>query len=398
MSLRRVLPSAFFLLLLAACQAPVRPDPADLPEPVATLPPPGAAVPAPAPAPEPEAPAAPDPIDTGAEVFDRLVARLDDPACVKGIHNTSWRRRYAGYPERFAHQLEAILPLLGYVVEEVERRGLPGEFALIPIVESWYRPEAIGPGGPAGMWQMIASTARNHGVRIQPGYDGRLNPLESTDAALGYLETLAPMFGGEWRATAMAYNAGEYRILRAFNAAGDRRVSGERHLPRGLSRTTYDYVAKLHALACLLARPERHGLVLPREARFVPLQRATLPAHVASLEQAAGLLGTDASALLRLNPAYRGGRVVAGATRGLLAPATPLAQLRAASGADADAGATATGDDPPADEPRRHQIQRGDTLSRIAARYGVPLRQLFELNGMDGRSVLHPGRWLRIDP
>ena len=102
---------------------------------------------------------------------------------------------------------------------------MPGEFALIPIVESWYRPDAVGPGGPAGMWQMISSTARNHGIHIQAGYDGRLSPVESTDAALSYLEALSALFKGEWRTMAMGYNAGEYRILRAFRNSGDQRVS-----------------------------------------------------------------------------------------------------------------------------------------------------------------------------
>ncbi len=393
-----LLPSALACLLLAGCQAPVRPHPADVPEPVTTVPAPRPAVaPVAPPVAAPPAPAAPDPMDTGAEVFDFLSSRLSDPICVKGIHNTAWRKRYAGYPTRFASQIENVLPLMAYVAQEVERRGLPAEFVLLPIVESWYRPDAIGPGGPAGMWQMIASTARNHGVRIQSGHDGRLNPVESTDAALDYLQKLDGMFGGEWRAMSMAYNAGEYRILRAFSASGDRRVSGERHLPRGLSRTTYDYVAKMHALACLLAKPERHGLVLPREARFVPLARVTLPAGATSLDQAAATLGTDAAALRRLNPGYRGGRVVAGAPRELLAPATPLVLLRGAAppGGDSDAPVATA---PAADEGRRHQIRPGDTLSRIAARYGVSLRQLFELNGMDGRSVLRPGRWVRIDP
>ncbi|WP_158637230.1 hypothetical protein [Arenimonas daejeonensis] len=98
-------------------------------------------------APEQEpAPTAPDPIDTGAEVFDRMSARFSAPICVKGQHNRTWRKRYAGYPANFARHVEQILPLMAYVLEEVERKDLPGEFVLIPIVESWYRPAAIGPG------------------------------------------------------------------------------------------------------------------------------------------------------------------------------------------------------------------------------------------------------------
>lgn len=379
-------------LLLAACQSPVRPD-LDEPEPetpVTISPAPRPATP-PGPPPAPT-PAPPDPMDTGAEVFDRMSARFSAPICVKGPHNRSWRKRYAGYPVGFARHMEEILPLMAYVVEEVERRNLPGEFVLMPIVESWYRPAAIGPGGPAGMWQMIASTARNHGVHIQQGYDGRLSPVESTDAALSYLQTLDGLFDGEWRAMAMAYNAGEYRIVRAFGANGERRVSGESQLPRGLSRTTYDYVAKLHALACLIAKPERHGLVLPRETRFVPLARMTLPAGVNSLDQAAAKLGTDATRLRVLNPAYRQGRIVAGAPRDVLAPVTALAALTAAAAEPAPAGET-TGA-----ASRTHTVKRGDSLSKIAHSYGVPLKQLYSVNGLSAKSVIRPGQVIRLDP
>lgn len=398
MTASRMRPTAAIALVLAlaACQPQVKPDLNDPREPATEIkltPPTREAAPARPVAPPPPVVLAPDPIDTGAEVFDRMTARFSPPICVKGQQNRHWRKRYAGYPESFARQIEQILPLMGYVVEEVERKGLPGEFALLPIVESWYRPDAIGPGGPAGMWQMISSTARNHGIRIQPGYDGRLSPIESTDAALSYLVALDGMFDSEWRAMAMGYNAGEYRIVRAFRSSGDRRVSGESHLPRGLSRTTYDYVAKLHALACLFEKPERHGLVLPREARFVPLVRMTLPDGAQSLEQAAVRMGTDAASLRKLNPAYRQGRVVAGAPRDVLAPATALATLVSGNrAADADAPA------PAADAARTYTVRPGDTLSKIAARSGVPLARLFAINQLNGKSILRPGQVLRLAP
>lgn len=385
------------LVLLAACQPVVKPDRDDPPEPVTpvrvTEQPPAKAPPRPVP---PPAEPVPDPIDTGAEVFDRMVSRFSAPVCVKGTQNRHWRKRYAGHPASFARQIEAILPLMAYVVQEVERKDLPGEFALLPIVESWYRPDAIGPGGPAGMWQMIASTARNHGILIQPGYDGRLSPIESTDAALSYLQALDKMFDGEWRAMSMGYNAGEYRIVRAFRSTGDRRVSGERHLPRGLSRTTYDYVAKMHALACLFAKPERHGLELPRGASFVPLVRMTLPEGLQSLDQAAVRMGVDAARLRALNPGYRQGRVVAGAPREVLAPASALAALMASNHSPDTA--------PPPLAPngsgtaRTYTVQPGDTLSRIASRQGVPLARLFTINGLNGKSILRPGQVLRLDP
>lgn len=392
------------LLLLAACQVPVRPEPAQAP-PEPAPPAQSAAKPRPAPvaapaAPEPEA--APDPIDTGAELFAAISARLSQPACINGEANRRWRKRYAGHPATFARQLEQTLPLMAYVAAEVERRGLPGEMVFVPIVESWYRPDALGPGGPAGMWQMITSTARNHGIRVVPGYDGRLSPVASTDAALDYLEALSERFDGDWRAMAMAYNAGEYRIERAFKAAEHRRASGERRQPAGLPHVTYEYIAKLRALSCLVSKPESANLQLPLEARFVPLVRVTLPPGIHSLDQAAIALRTEASTLRRLNPAYRQGRIVAGAPREVLVPGTPATLLAAGrfdGGDDAGAGTgdTAAGEATDA-EGRRHVVRRGDTLSAIARRYDVPLRELFRLNGLDGRSVLRPGQELRIDP
>ncbi len=393
MKCRPTLPAAALLVLLvAACQAPVRPDRDDPPEPATevTIHPDAVTPPIDA-VPEPEPPAPPDPVDTGREVFERMTARFSSPICVKGDKNRAWRRRYAGHPASFAGHVEDILPLMAYVLEEVERKDLPGEFVLIPIVESWYRPDAIGPGGPAGMWQMISSTARNHGIRIQDGYDGRLSPVESTEAALSYLQTVSAMFESEWRATAMGYNAGENRIIRAFAASGDSRVSGEHRLPRGLSNVSYDYVAKLHALACLFAKPERHALTLPNDVHFLPLTRIELPAGVQSLDQAAVALGTDASRLRELNPAYRQGRVVAGAPRTLLAPMTSLTALSVVQ-------AHPPGAEPEPGTARTHEVARGDTLSRIASRYGVSLAELFRINGLTGRSVLRPGQVIRLDP
>ncbi|WP_374601682.1 transglycosylase SLT domain-containing protein [Arenimonas sp.] len=390
-------------LLLAACQVPVKPVTPEAQAPAAAAATPAAQADAaetrpgktppatPPPAPKPEEPATPpDPIDTGAELFDHLAGNFQSPVCIKGDANRAWRKRYAGHPASFARHLEEILPLMAYVAAEVDRRGLPAEFVLIPIVESWYRPAVIGPGGPAGMWQMIASTARNHGIRIHAGYDGRLSPVASTDAALDYLAALSGRFDGDWRATAMAYNAGEYRILRAFRSNGHRDASAERKLPQGLSRITYDYVAKIRALACLIAEPGRQGLELPRDARFVPLARLPLPPGATSLDQAALKLVADARELRRLNPAYRGGRVPAGAPREVLVPAVPATLLAAQSLPPAP---------PPGDVPARsHRVRSGDTLSGIARKYGVGLRQLYRLNDLDGRSVLQVGQQLQVDP
>lgn len=385
------------LLMLAGCQAPVRQAPVSAP----TAPPPvSAAKPgkpgkpkAPAVATEAAAPGdaveAREPLDNGAAVFDRLTARLSRPVCVDGALNRSWRQRYAGHPARFAAQLEGILPLLAYVLSEIEAADLPGEFALIPIVESWYRPEALAPGGPAGLWQFVPGTARTYGIRVGPHYDGRYSPVDATRAAIDHLSELHERFG-DWRATAMAYNAGPQRLLRAWDKAGDQKVSGELRLPHGMARHTYDYIAKLRALACLIGEPQRHGLELPRTASFVPLSVMELPPGVSSLDQAAAMMQLDAAALRRLNPAYRHGRIAADAPRRVLAPLSVPMQV-----AYAETVATLPEPPPP---PREHVIASGDTLSALAKRYGVSLADLLAWNGLRRESILRIGQRLRVAP
>lgn len=394
----RALVAALGLAALAGCVTrPAPPEPAvpSVEEPIEPITPvarPARRAPPMAPA---EAPPPPPPrIADGQALFERLAAGLTPPVCVRGDHNRTWRRRYAGHPTALERQLRQALPLLGYVVEAVEDRDLPGEFALIPLVESGFRPEARGPGGPAGLWQMIGSTARNHGVQVRQGYDGRLSPVDATEAALDYLAALHAEFG-DWRATAMAYNAGEGRLRRALARDADRRVSGERRLPTGLSGVTYAYVAKLHALACLIAEPERHGLSLPTDP-FVPLEARTAPAGIARLDALARSWGTEPAVLARWNPAYRNG-LPTGAPRRLLAPVV-------GKGASNEASASATpdgADDGPegrsADfESRHHTVRRGDTLWAIARRYGTTVRAIAAMNQLRVDRPLRVGQRLHL--
>lgn len=339
---------------------------------------------------------------TGADLFARLTARLSQPACPEVEAVARLRKRYAGHPGSFARHLSEILPLLDFVSREVEASGLPAEFAFIPIVESWYRPDAIGVGGPAGMWQMIASTARNHGIHIQAGYDGRLSPVESTRAALSYLKTLHGMFGGDWQAAVMAYNAGEYRLLKALRQQGSREVSATARKPRGLSAITYDYVAKLQALSCLLAEPGRNGLALPVEARFRVLAPVLVDRNANSLDRVAAGHGVDAAALRRLNPGYRQGRIVAGVPRLVLMPdpartARPAAATVPGAENDPALPAVATEANAAAVD-GLHEVRNGDTLWSIARRYGLGLDQLRRLNGLGRGNTIRAGQRLRVLP
>ncbi|MCX7042918.1 MAG: transglycosylase SLT domain-containing protein [Gammaproteobacteria bacterium] len=419
----RILSALAGALWLAGCQPVVRPNlPAAPATPPATsaeaVTAPAAATAAPVPADpvaaiEALAPVAPVPtMGRGADVFERINKGLSPDACSAGSNSHRWRKRYAGNPAAFSRHLAQVLPLLDFVSMEVERSGLPSEFVFIPLVESWYKPEAMGAGGPAGMWQMISSTARNHGVHIQPGYDGRLSPVESTRAALSYLKTLQGMFGN-WQAIVMAYNAGEGRIQNAFRSARSREVSAALRKPHGLSNITYDYVAKLQALSCLVSEPERNGLSLPSATQFVPVLPLLIEADVQSLDDFARQQNQDPKQIRRLNPGFKNGRVVAGVPRLVLTPtiAWQAPVQDEATNFDSETrhpgqpGSDPEGAMSPADpgtaaagKPTEHEVRSGDSLWSIARRYGVTIDALRRFNKLGVRTAVHPGQKLKLAP
>lgn len=299
------------------------------------------------------------------------------------------------------------------MVEALREAHLPTEYALIPFVESGYKPGARSPGGPVGLWQFIALTARNHKVPVRPGYDGRLSPVASTRAAVRYLKTLHGMFAGDWRLASMAFNAGEYRILGALRRAGMAPASADPDRLPGLSGITYAYPRKMHAISCLLQEAGDREAWLQALDRPVPLLvPVELPGDVRSLGAWAARHGLDLAQLRRLNPAWSGGHVPrrAGETLRILVPATsglaaappvPLAapaDARSRSPAPATSADAAAGDDgSPPGAPRSHVVARGESLWIIARRHGVALEQLRRLNGLGPRALLQPGMVLRID-
>ncbi|MDH5832936.1 transglycosylase SLT domain-containing protein [Luteimonas kalidii] len=358
---------------------------------------------------------APAGMRSGLEVYRSFREGLADPVCEPGASDR-WRHHFANAPAQLAAPGSDVLPLFGYVVDRLREAHLPTEFALIPFVESGYRPGARSAQGPAGLWQFISLTARNHKVAVRPGYDGRLSPVDSTEAAVRYLKTLHGMFAGDWRLAVMAYNAGEYRLLGALRRAGQRPADADpASLP--MPAITLSYVRKLHALSCLLTESGDRDAWLQALDRPVPvLTAAEVPVQLASLDGIARRHGADATQLRRLNPVYADGRIArAGSDRArVLLPARQAQALLAAhpaapAAAPAQAPARALAADDLSDAmadasahlepaPRTHVVARGESAWRIAGRYGVELAELLGRNGLDARGVLRPGMVLQIDP
>ena len=343
----------------------------------------------------------------GRDIYQAFHDGLADPSCDQDGSSARWRKHFANAPKRLATQDDEVLALFGYVVDALREVHLPTEYALIPFVESGYKPGARSPGGPAGLWQMIAVTARNHSVPIRAGYDGRLSPIDSTKAAVRYLKTLHGMFAGDWRLAVMAYNAGEYRVFGALKRSGQVARSANPDKLVGLSGITVAYVRKLHALSCLLDQAVEREDWLRALDRPVPVLSAELlPADAGSLDRWSHDHGLDAGRVRRLNPAFVDGRIVRAdrAMRVLVPTASALGAVASTGqevrtqevGIDtvvpaapaADAGATAN--------PSTHIVSRGESAWKIAHRYQLDLAQLLARNGLDARSRLQPGMVLKL--
>lgn len=352
----------------------------------------------------------------GRQIYEEFRAGLADPSCDAAATSARWKKHFGHAPGQLAKSSDDLLPLFGYVVEALRQADLPTEFALIPFVESGYKPGARSASGPAGLWQFIGITARNHGVAMRSGYDGRLSPVDSTQAAVRYLKTLHGMFGGDWRLAVMAYNAGEYRILQAMRRGGMNAQNAKPAALPGLSGITYAYVEKLHALACIFQQADDREDWMRLLDRPVPrLIAQTLPDNAASLDAYARSQGHDAALLRRLNPALAAGLSRGGKSLRVLAPAsgqpnTQLAQISkppvasAAPGQNlgtanelsvsAAAAATATSPENPA---LSHTVRRGESAWTISRRYGMQPQQLLSRNGLSSKSVLKPGMVLKLE-
>jgi membrane-bound lytic murein transglycosylase D len=277
--LSRLWPLVAVVAVLAGCASvgePVAPHPeprieaaaAPAPAPAAAASSPGAAASAVASgsAPAPIDPLRPsvriDPHDTSAhtDLWQRIrrgfaMPDLDTPLV------TSSEQHFATRPDYVARMMGRAGRYLFHIVEEVERRGMPTELALLPFIESAFNPQAMSVAKASGMWQFIPSTGRDYDLRQNIFRDDRRDVLASTRAALDYLQRLHDMFD-DWQLALAAYNWGEGSVQRAI-ARNRRAGKPTGYLSLAMPRETRWYLPKLQAVKNIVARPDAYSLVLP---------------------------------------------------------------------------------------------------------------------------------------
>lgn len=213
-------------------------------------------------------------------------------------------RKLLADQEKLYQILQAAAPYIYFIHQQTQARGLPGELALIPFIESEFNPNDHSNKGATGLWQLMSGTAHELGVKVKSGYDGRKNVVASTRAALLYFKDLGRMFKGNWYLAIAAYNCGQVKVQSA-----ERRTGSDSFWNLPLPKETKYYVPKLLAVAAIIENPEKYGVELPQitnEPYFAEL-KVTKSVDLATVAKSSGV---DLDTLKTLNPDYKQGNDV----------------------------------------------------------------------------------------
>ncbi|WP_374493827.1 transglycosylase SLT domain-containing protein [Brachymonas sp.] len=222
----------------------------------------------------------------------------------------SW---YASHPEQVERLFTRSNKYLYHIVEELERRHMPTELALLPFVESSFNPQAISSAKAAGIWQFIPSTGKHYSLRQNMFLDDRRDVLRSTRAALDYLQRLYTMFG-DWQLALAAYNWGEGNLQRALQ-----RNPGARYQDLKMPLETRQYVPRLQAIKNIVRNPATFNASLPNVANHPYFDRVDINRDI-DVSMVAQLAGISEDDFRALNPALNKPLVIASLTPRILLP------------------------------------------------------------------------------
>lgn len=273
---------------------------------------------------------------------------------------------------------------LFYIIEEVERRGMPAEIALLPIVESAFDPDAYSHKHAAGLWQFIPTTAKAFGLEQNWWHDERRDVIAATQAALDYLQMLHRMFGN-WKLAFAAYNWGQGALKKAIDEehGGNKSIS-YRHI--SLPAETKHYVSKLIAIRNIIANPRRYGIKLNPIPNRPYFEQITITQQI-DVQLAARLAGISESEFNALNPAYHRPVIKAEESpRTLLLPATKIKTF-------VD---NLESYDKTLVSWQAYQVQPTDTLQDLSSKYRIPVTKLARINDLSVQAKLKSGQTLLV--
>jgi len=327
-------------------------------------------------------PYAPEPLPP-ADLWERLrrgyaLPELYHPRITSELN---WFVKHPDYLERTFTRAE---PYLHFAVAEAERRGLPLELALLPVVESAFDPFAFSPARASGLWQFMPATGRLYGLKQDWWHDERRDVLKATAAAYIFLEDMHGLFDGDWLLALAAYNSGSGNVRKAQRRNSRRGEPGD-FFSLNLPRETEAYVPKLLAIARLVKDPESYGLALQPLENAPQFEVVALGGQL-DLARAAELAEVDMETLYRLNPALNRWSTHPDGPHRLLLPRDKAAGFKARL-ANLDPASRVAW--------VRHLIREGESLSVIASRYHTSVEALRQANQLRG-SVIRAGDALLV--
>jgi membrane-bound lytic murein transglycosylase D len=328
-----------------------------------------------------------DQLETVEPASDDLLTRLrygfsldheDNPRIQSELN---WFVSHPDYLTRVFTRAQRYLP---HITDELQRRGLPLELALLPIVESAYDPFAYSHGRAAGLWQMIPGTATRFGVKQNWWYDGRRDVVDSTRAALDYLEYLHDFNEGDWLNAIASYNSGEGNVRKSVrrNRAANK---PDDFWSLRLSKETSAYVPRLLALVEIVRSPEQFNLTLPRIADEPQFVVAEVGSQI-DLALAAELAGVDVDTVYTFNPGYNRWSTDPKGPHTLVLPVEVAADFAAAL-TEVPAGERVRW--------QRHKVKSGEAISQIANKYNTTVSAIRSANNLRGNTI-RAGHYLMI--
>ncbi len=283
---------------------------------------------------------------------------------------------YSSRPDYMKRMVERSQKYLFHIVEEVEKRGMPTEIALLPMIESAYNPQAYSTSRASGIWQFVPSTGKYFGLKQNWWVDNRRNITFATDAALTYLQKLHAMFGA-WDLALAAYNAGEGTVGRAIEK--NRKLGlPTNYESLNLPPETRNYVPKLQAVKNLMTNPGNYGLNIQTIANTPYFAKVTAPAQIDS-RLAARLAEISDHEFLALNPSYN--RPVIsneGEKYELLLPILSAQTFRT----------NLANYDKPLVSWRTYFAKRGEPIDKIASKFGIQVSQLRNVNNLPAQKKI----------
>ncbi|HZO00443.1 MAG TPA: transglycosylase SLT domain-containing protein [Burkholderiales bacterium] len=381
------------VLVLQACAmtpdtppvAEPAPEPVAVPEPVAAPKPPP---PAPIAKPEPPkvepqvekpkpAPAVTVVKPEAGDLWLRIRAGFAIPD-LKGPLVRQKTKQYAARPEYLQRVLERSKLYLYHIVEEIEKRGLPTELALLPMVESSFNPMAYSRAHASGIWQFVPGTGKRFELEQNSWYDGRRDIVDSTNAALDYLTKLHTMYG-DWHLALASYNWGENAVRRAVqrNKAAKKKTD---YASLRMPKETRHYIPKLQALENIIADPAAFGVdldAIPNQPYFaVVTEIPDIDVHVA-----ARLADMPVDEFIALNPGFSRPLIRSSMSRRIILPADRVVAFYDNLDQLDEAALVSW---------QVYNPEPGEKLEAIAKRFEMSLAELKRVNGIHASSSRVP--------